>query len=140
MWLGNVDADGILQCTTDPVASDSTLVGGIAISTAGETHITETLSDLFINGFMVSTTGQLVIDIDGVIDEYLMGMPRTSTGALVVQSGSPLSSDPFVAGIRVENTGGVFISSGTPVIDYLTADDGGTVITADDGATGIEAL
>lgn len=112
MWLGNVDADGILQCTTDPVASDSTFVGGIAINTAGATHITETVSTLFSNGFMVSATGQLVVDIDGIIDEYLMGLPRTAEGALVVQSGSPLSSDPFVSGICVGNAGGMFIVGG----------------------------
>jgi hypothetical protein len=70
----------------------------------------------FVNGFMVSPTGQLVISSDPTVD-FLEGLPRTATGALKAQTDTvPDPKDPFVGGIRVGPLGGVYTTLVAPPV------------------------
>lgn len=143
MLPGLRDAQGRLDVTTDPVAATSTLLGGIACNALGQVHITSTVGDNFVNGFMVSDTGQLVMSTDPIAG-YKDGLPRDALGRLKGQTDTvPAATDPFVGGIRVGPLGGVYTTLVAPpvgdppvntVIPNITGDlVAGGVLTCSDG-------
>jgi len=112
----SVDDEGRLDVTTDPVGATSSLLGGIARNAVGQVHITSTVSDKFVNGLMVSDTGQLVMSTDPIVD-YLGGFPRDALGRVRGQTDTtPDPKDPFVGGIRVGPLGGVYTTLTAPVV------------------------
>ncbi len=130
MLPGRKDAAGRLDVTTDPVGATSALHGGIASNPSGQVHITNVVSTVFANGFMVSNTGQLVMSSDPAVN-FVEGLPRTATGALKGQEGTtPNASDPFVGGIRVGPLGGVYTTYiaapvGDPPVNTVAPDTTG---------------
>ena len=116
MLPGLRDDQGRLDVTTDPVDATSTLRGGIACNALGQVHITNVVSDNFVNGFMVSDTGQLVMSSDPIVD-YKDGLPRDALGRLRGQTDAvPAPTDPFVGGIRVGPLGGVYTTLTAPPV------------------------
>jgi hypothetical protein len=116
MLPGRRDAEGRLDVTTDPVGATTTLKGGIAVNGVGQVHITNVVSDNFVNGFMVSDTGALVMSTAAAVT-FLEGLPRTATGALKAQVDTvPAAKDPFVGGIRVGPLGGVYTTYTAPPV------------------------
>ena len=122
-----------MDVTTDPVGATSTLRGGIACNGLGQVHITNVVSDNFVNGFMVSDTGALVVSSAATVT-YQEGLPRTATGALKAQTDTvPAATDPFVGGIRVGPLGGVYTTLtappvGDPPINTVPPDVTGNVL------------
>ena len=133
MLPGLRDDQGRLDVTTDPVDATSTLRGGIACNALGQVHITNVVSDNFVNGFMVSDTGQLVMSTDPIVD-YKDGLPRDASGRLRGQTDTvPAPTDPFVGGIRVGPLGGVYTTLtappvGDPPVNTVPPDITGNVI------------
>src|SRR5574343_1090171 len=116
MLPGLRDDQGRLDVTTDPVDATSTLRGGIACNALGQVHITNVVSTNFVNGFMVSDTGQLVMSTDPIVD-YKDGLPRDASGRLRGQTDTvPAATDPFVGGIRVGPLGGVYTTLTAPPV------------------------
>ena len=114
MLPGRRDGAGRLYTVIAAPGATSTLRGGIAHTEFNQTHITTTVSTNFVNGFMVSATGQLVVSASAAVTE-LDGLPRTATGALKYQADqTPAATDPFVGGIRVGPLGGVYTSTSVP--------------------------
>ena len=112
----SVDDEGRLDVTTDPVGATSSLLGGIARNAVGQVHITPTVSDNFVNGLMVSDTGQLVMSSDPIAG-YLGGFPRDALGRVKGQTDTiPDPKDPFVSGIRVGPLGGVYTTLTAPPV------------------------
>jgi hypothetical protein len=92
------------------------LHGGIALNALGQVHITVTVSDNFVNGFMVSDTGALVMST-AAIAYFLEGLPRTATGALKGQTDTvPAATDPFLGGLRIGPLGGVYTTLTAPPV------------------------
>jgi hypothetical protein len=116
MLPGRRDAQGRLDVTADPVAAGSTLRGGIACNGLGQVHITTVVSDNFVNGFMVSDTGALVMSTDPIVT-YQEGLPRDALGRLRGQTDTiPAATDPFLGGIRVGPLGGVYTTLAAPPV------------------------
>ena len=109
------DAVGRLFTTLAAVNSQSTFMGGIALSSAGALHISSAAPSNFTNSFGVTATGQLCTVAGGAIDHFTGGLPFTANGALVIQVGNtPAANDPFVGGVRVGALGGVYTVNADP--------------------------
>lgn len=114
MLPGKRDAQGRLHVTVAAPGATSTLRGGIACSATEQVHITTTVSTKFVNGFMVSDTGQLVVGT-GAIANYLEGIPRQADGAVRHQlNQTPAATDPYLGGLRIGPAGGVYTTDATP--------------------------
>lgn len=110
MLPGKRKADGALLVTVAPPSATSTLQGGIAIDPTGAVHIHVTAPSGFVNGIGVDDTGALCVSSDPITD-YLEGLPRTATGAIRTQlNQTPAATDPFLGGLRIGATGGLYIS------------------------------
>jgi len=117
MLPGRRDAEGRLDVTADLPDSTSTLHGGIAVNSSGQVHITNVITGLFSNGFMVTDTGQLCVSAAPIDGGYLEGLPRKADGRLVGQADTvPAATDPFVGGIRVGPLGGVYTTYVAPPV------------------------
>jgi len=133
MLPGRRDAQGRLDVTTDPVAATSTLRGGIACNALGQVHITNVVSDNFVNGFMVSDTGALVMSTDPIVT-YQEGLPRDALGRLRGQTDTiPAATDPYLGGIRIGPLGGVYTTLtappvGDPPVNTVAPDITGNVL------------
>lgn len=138
MLPGSVDDEGRLDVTTDPVGAGSTLHGGVALNALGQVHITNVVSDNFVNGVMVSDTGALVMTTAPIDGPYLAGFPHKADGRLVGQVDTvPDPKDPFLGGIRVGPLGGVYTTYvappvGDPPVNTVAPDVTGDAIV---GAT-----
>ena len=113
MSLPPVDASGVAQTVSGgvPVSWNA----GLGYAADGRLCVTSTLSgsDSYIGGRRVSANGSLVVAASGASPYvYNAGWPADKdTGAVIVQSGTPQSTDPRVAGVAV-NSSGVFVSEG----------------------------
>lgn len=65
------------------------------------------------NGFWVTDIGQLRVSTVGPLEFWQQGLPFNANGDLIVQVGDPAATDPFVGGLRV-NESGVFVIVDTP--------------------------
>lgn len=113
MSLPLVDANGIVQ-TVDggtPVSWNA----GLGYANDGRLCVISavTASDSYSGGRRVASNGALVVSAAGATPYlYNAGWPAdNSTGAVIVQSGTPLSTDPRVAGVAV-NENGIFVTEG----------------------------
>ena len=120
MWLGQTTPQGQLYIRTDAPPIPLLAKAGITLGELGVVFVKEAAPDYFVNGFGVSTLGQLCIAPGGSKDYFLMGLPRTADGRLVTQLNTdPFIGDSFVVGIRVGPAGGVYTVDINPPV--LTA-------------------
>lgn len=132
MISGSVDDAGRLDVTTDLPGVGTTYLGGIARNSLGQIHITSAVSDNFINGVMVSDTGQLCFAPAPIDGPYLGGYPRKADGRLVGQADTtPDPKDPFVGGIRVGPLGGIYSTYTAPPVGDPPVNTANPDITGD---------
>ena len=118
MWLGQTTPQGQLYIRTDAPPIPSLAKAGITLGELGTVFVKEAAPNYFVNGFGVSTLGQLCVSPGGVIANFHMGLPRTSDGRLVTQlNNAPFIGDSYVAGIRVGPAGGVYTIDTAPPVE-----------------------
>ena len=108
--------DGQIYATTNAVGPGTAWSGGMAFDTTGRLHITTTIgaTDIWVNGFRLSSSGQVVVTDGGVGKQpyaFNSGFPFSKLdGALIRQlNQTPIASDPYVIGIRIGPLGGVYM-------------------------------
>ena len=67
-----------------------------------------------VGGILVTSIGQVEVSA-GPIVSWVSGLPFDAEGMLVVTTDAPVPTDPFVAGVRVSPTKGVYVIDDTPV-------------------------
>ena len=65
------------------------------------------------NGFLFDNNGVLQTS-SGPIQSWNGGLPFDAAGKLVVTTGTPVASDPYVGELRVSPTLGVYLTTATP--------------------------
>ena len=68
----------------------------------------------FANGFLLDDVGVLQTSA-GPIASWNGGLPFDAAGNMVVTTDTPIASDPYVGGVRVSPTKGVYVIDDTPV-------------------------
>jgi hypothetical protein len=109
---------GVVRVEINAPAPSAVFNNGLAFSAAGKLHVTPTPSpnDVYINGRRMSPTGQLVVG-DGVIGQrpYVgnAGLPfgKLDDVAIRQDNQAPVPDEPYVNGVRVGPTGGIFMST-----------------------------
>ena len=127
MRLGATTSEGVLYVTSNaPTASDPRN-GGVCMTVNGAAIVNAGSPQLFNQGKAFMNDGALCVDVAGsAIVEYINGLPVTATGALRCQQNqTPASTDPYVGGMRVGPTGGLYVTNvaapTTPINTVLPA-------------------
>ena len=112
MLPGRRSDNGALYITTVAPTDPEPRTGGVCLSTTGQIHVNASAPQKFDQGKGFLNNGALAVDVAGTaIANYMQGLPVTATGALKCQlNQTPAASDPYVGGIRVGPTGGVYIT------------------------------
>jgi hypothetical protein len=115
MLPGRRSDNGSLFIQTNTPNGSQVYSGGLALTPLGANYVLNGSATNFVNGFMVTSSGQLCIAPGGVIAKFAMGLPFTADGRLVTQlNQAVIPSDPFVGGVRVGPLGGVYTIDLTP--------------------------
>lgn len=119
-----IQSDGSLNLTSTEDAGN-VFVGGILVNPDGAIRASVDAPEVFNSGFGLRHSGELCIAEGGTIATYVQGLPVTSDGQLVVQSGTPGETDLFHNGICVNGLGVFAIGDvgGTLWVDDDTWDD-----------------
>lgn len=116
MSLPITDDLGVVQSSANPPVAWN---AGLGYDTNGKLCVTTVVSasDVYIGGKRRSLAGALVITnstAGGQPWNYNAGWPMDkNTGATIVQTGIPASTDPRVAGIAIGPLGGVYMTTGS---------------------------
>jgi len=118
MLPGARTSSGVAYTVNSEPSASSNLVGGVAVSATGQIHTSSTLlsTDQFVNGFLVSATGRLLINIEGTIVNIYDGVARSSAGAVIVLAPGTVPSATAMAlnGVLLSPTGQLYVTNVSP--------------------------
>jgi hypothetical protein len=116
MLPGAHDSEGRLYGILSAPPDGSARLGGVALSALSQVYVTETLpiSGSTQNGYRFDSSGSIFAQPTGVATTYVGGIPLNELGAVLIDKvGTPVATDPWVAGTRV-GPNGVYVNMGTP--------------------------
>jgi SPRY domain-containing protein len=108
--------DGVLYTTAGPPPADTPFLGGVALSDDGQVYTTtSTVGAIFVNGFMVSPLGELVIAAVGVPNVFNGGVGILASGAVLSVTSAPAVTDPVSGNQRLRAVDGALYATLDPV-------------------------
>ena len=132
MLPGLKDGLGELFVVSTPPDAGATYFGGIARSSEGAVHISETDPLFFTNGFGITAIGQVCVAFGGTIQNYLEGIPRDPAGRVVAYplGTVPNNTSSFLGKLRI-GAAGVYMNSITPPVGDVPVNTVLPLITGD---------